>query len=127
MSLAASSGPFALTVAARFDRPGWARIVSAALQGLIEAEREFDPARGSFGQLAATAARRECLSEVRRKRRAEAREGPLFIFRPDGEEEARPDLPRGSPPAAARFWEVFGALRPRARYSSAGTGSRGRS
>lgn len=121
MSLAAAYRPLALSVAARFDGADRAGIVSAALWGLVEAERDFDSARGSFGPLAATAARRECISEVRRQRRAAAREGPLFIVRPDGEEEERPDLPRVAPADAetplmvARLWAVLGELRPRER------------
>lgn len=121
MSLAAAYRPLALSVAARFYGPDRAGIVSAALWGLVEAERDFDPARGSFGPLAATAARRECISEVRRQRRAAARERRLFIVRPDGEEEERQDLPRvapldaGTPLMLTRLREVLGELRPRER------------
>ncbi len=121
MSLAAAYRPLALSVAARFNGPDRAGIVSAALWGLVEAERDFDPDRGSFGPLAATAARRECISEVLRQRRATARERRLFIVRPDGEEEERPDLPRvapadaGAPLMIARLWEVLAELRPHER------------
>ncbi len=121
MSLAAAYRPLALSVAARFNGPDRDGIVSAALWGLVEAERDFDPARGSFGPLAATACRRECLSEVLRQRRAASRETCILFVLPDGKEVERPGLPHvspadaGAPLMVARLWAVLGELRPRER------------
>ena len=68
-------------------------VAQAALLGLCEAAIAHDPARGAFASLAVILCRRRAFEELRRQRRHEGAEVPLFFVAPDGHEEEREELP----------------------------------
>lgn len=120
MSLAAESVKLAFWTANRFHAPDRAGIESAALLGLMRAEADFDPDRGSFAAWAVMACRHAVWKEVLRQRRASDHETSLFVVGEDGDEIERRDLPSvapvdGSGLMAARLREVLADLDPRER------------
>lgn len=121
MSLATEHRKLAFWVANQFNAPDRAGIESAASYGLVRAEADFDPDRGSFHALAVLTCRHAVIREVLRQRREAEREEPLFYVDDDGEEDERRDLPH-VPPADVelslmtdRLLEELAGLEPRAR------------
>src|SRR5437762_3295390 len=90
MSLAAENRGLAFHVARRYRSDKPEDVAGEALLGLVVAERDFDPSRGTFSCFAARVIERR-LGDFVKRERARPFEAPLFLKKDDDQELERPE------------------------------------